>query len=148
MNREIKFRVIREHTKEIIGYERMGQYQWESFTISADNQSCQPLNKHFKSGTICSRFWQYQTGLKRLQFTGLLDKNGREIYEGDIVISHTNADKFEVAYCPLFGVRLIDKRHKYDVIAIDEFEFKHNYITTFKLEGIKVIGNIFENPKR
>jgi hypothetical protein len=66
------------------------------------------------------------------QFTGLLDKNGKEIYEGDIIVG-----KFDLG---LAG--WID--HKWAVQWHNELNYQWNY---WKLDTIEVIGNIFENPE-
>jgi uncharacterized phage protein (TIGR01671 family) len=63
-----------------------------------------------------------------MQYTGLKDKNGKEIYEGDIVKPFLRDDKLEVV-----------KIH--DAIYCEPF---HYYDSP---EDFEVIGNIYENPE-
>lgn len=68
------------------------------------------------------------------QFTGLTDRNGKEIYEGDI-LSMNNGQYNSVI-----------------IWDLDHFNAKHDgnggieYITTF-LEDHTVIGNVHQNPE-
>ena len=78
-----------------------------------------------------------------LQFTGLLDKNGVEIYEGDILsLSRCNPKEYKVgfiegAFCLCF-INGIWKNH----YALDM-----NYIQRSLKKKSEVIGNIYQNPE-
>ena len=82
------------------------------------------------------------------QFTGLLDKNGQEIYEGDIVLAElTGYIKYNMK-CIIdyengcFGIRALEDDILVD--SKDKFKSFDGCITT---ERIEIIGNIHENKE-
>jgi len=69
-----------------------------------------------------------------MQYTGLKDKNGKEIYEGDVV--KEGEFKYIIQWGAAgFMIRGIGVRHS-------------EYITSFDfLNEYEIIGNIYENPE-
>lgn len=85
------------------------------------------------------------------QFTGLHDKNGREIYEGDIVSFGSvwnNGDNEDIDEEFHIGVVEYDPHDAvYNVNCEESGEHRFLFMEVVNYDGFGVIGNIFENPE-
>lgn len=128
--REIKFRAWDDGKKEwLLGYEMPNLGGFSLFgEMMLFEEWARVLNEYLLG--IPNKF----KDLKVMQYTGLKDKNGKEIYEGDIVRSEVWAgEAYSVSFnrggfC--FGNG--DKNYLHDAKYLESFE---------------VIGNIYENPE-
>ena len=106
-----------------------------------------------------------ETRFTLMQYTGLKDKNGNEIYEGDIVLAngsesvliydYSEARKF-VSPTIQDERRFEPRRSAYKVYWQDNFsqfsfmslsEPRHSINTDINSRDYEIIGNIYENPE-
>lgn len=137
MSREIKFRV----------------YDKDNKTIS-------------QNGSVYNWWLDDKKRYELMQFTGLLDKNGKEIYEGDVIVyPDTYSDYVDVGVGG-YGVKVAEtEENSFAEVLFQEGTFGllcpkgsetlgkgfHSFWWIvneygFELSELEVIGNIYENP--
>ncbi len=93
------------------------------------------------SGTTFGTFKDKPEKWQWLQFTGLTDRHGVEIYEGDIVkFWHENTPQETTIYQVIYDAPAFKYyRNKYDIrLAQNSGGVYHRF---------EIIGNIYENPE-
>ncbi len=135
MSRILKFRAWDEKNK------KMWYFDLEAYVNDQDSEF----------GTFCIP--REEEG-PRMQFTGLLDKNGKEIYEGDVIRRHHYAvepmSKEERKRLGVLGGAIVHPSLIEGTAAYDEavkVRIPDVYQEDRRLDEFEVIGNIYENPE-
>lgn len=112
--REIKFRAWDKESKTML---------FTGFVINADGMVATITNDHD---------WK----LEVMQYTGLKDKNDKEIYEGDIIA---------VKDCHYSNIDYWNNKEQKPIPFIIKWEFS-SFIIPYDTYYWEIIGNIYENP--
>lgn len=88
----------------------------------------------------------YPQSTPLMQFTGLKDKNGKEIYEGDVVKISNKPYKVNDSVV-VWGKRSNGWSLKCEVIKDNSYDPEIKYYSLESGKHLKIIGNIHENPE-
>ena len=159
MNREIKFRAWLKYGKEIVDVEEIDFMDEVINYIDNDyeNNEQETIGAYFEN-------------IELMQYTGLKDKNNKEVYEGDILLSSNENGIFLISinfgdsnieysnmltgfqikteiilsnsqYFEYFSNNLIKLISKYNI------PMKEDNNTKYISDGWWILGNIYENPE-
>lgn len=141
MNREIKFRmwnnVKSDPQKSKMFYDLENVFECLKQQMAWDSHDVFTLQyNHVGDGSVF------------MQFTGLLDKNGKEIYEGDICqIMRRKQDGFSKEGLITVGVVRFSTVYAIDntLYAFDTFNINDRSLRYLLNNDLEIIGNIYEN---
>ena len=133
--REIKFRVWCKQYEEFIQFNKMG------FLEDGSLWYIQGVDENEKE--IDPPYFENQNDWELMQYAGLKDKNGVEIFDGDIVSSIDFEHNREYK-----GIVVFDRGGFRVALQIKEFKFKLPFNSFEENESsLQVLGNIYENPE-
>jgi uncharacterized phage protein (TIGR01671 family) len=145
--REIKFRAWFKEEKRMVDWSELSD-EWTSYFVTLLDARSGRNKGDATDDTL-------------MQYTGLNDKNGKEIYEGDIVRGREGTVLGEVRY----GQYVKGRSHKHDsetnhsgwfvllknggVKSLEDLEWhiKLTNYAPFRGNYLELIGNIYENPE-
>jgi uncharacterized phage protein (TIGR01671 family) len=154
MNRQIKFRAW-DKTYSLMNY----KVQVGNTDHSDPNYTCNSI--WVDSGDFKTIGWMNADDkcIDLMQYTGLKDKNGKEIYEGDILSLNKEASLFKRCPIKVIGsVNFVGGKFEVKTIKCTNLNVNKKGSVHFGMKVMdwihlpnfyesEVIGNIFENPE-
>lgn len=116
----------------------MRQIKFRAWDTETKEMSYDFLNKNWLKVCIESPY------VELMQWTGLTDRNGKEIYEGDIVKVTNDTDEVN-EFNSDTGIGAIEWFNGYGFWNITKIE--NSLGALIKVGYVEVIGSIFENPE-
>ena len=154
MNREIKFRGkgIEEYDKDTWYYGSYFKYNEINYFCLDDGSRTEEINEKLKNNIKHKIIFEMQGDLNMEnhikladvnvetvgQYTGLDDKNGKEIYEGDIVKLDSNMLKM---------TGIVTYHNNEAVFVLEDLHDEIEECLWYMQEDLEVIGNIYDNPE-
>lgn len=120
--REIKFRAWLKEEKKMVNVE----------TIDFTDKSIQYLEKNEFINAYLSRRMIFGD-VELMQYTGLKDKNGKEIYEGDIVVLNN-----------IENDNMCIVRYEHSSYRLEGWSLRED-LSNVEGRFLEVVGNIYEN---
>lgn len=150
-NRAIKFRAWNPKTKNMLNPDYS---DWEDFFVEPDGT----ISHTYENGGPYHSFRdRKKLDLILMQFVGLTDKNGKEIYEGDIIKTHTTVNygfagiqeqeitgvvKYEIQGA-VYHIGFTDRNGKSRYL---ELRCTYGDGETYQADHFEIIGDIYTNP--
>ena len=132
--REIKFRVWCKEYEQFIQFNKMRFLEdgslWYVQGVDENEEEINPP------------YFENQNDWELMQYTGLKDKNGVEIYEGDFLMAgdaYLGVIEYHSTRAQFIGKNIGE--------TFPEDEYDTLYTKNGRFNSAKVIGNIYENPK-
>lgn len=139
--REIKFRVYldkmyyqneyNEYNTNLVGIDFFNKTV--TFAAYTDGEEVDNLEKY----SFDENDFLYKKDLKIMQYSGLKDKNNKEIYEGDILSNGNNEKPYKVIF----------ENGSFRAEFEEDFEEYSFDLIDVVAQGCEVVGNIYENPE-
>lgn len=137
---QIKFRAWDTKKQQMTG---------DDFAVTSLGAWLRPIHgyKIKLEDVIVKELWkrEYTNLLIVMQYTGLKDKNGKEVYEGDIIQVKANLKKWVVVWmnCGFWLELILEKGSYREKYSLSD----HERMVSATNSTYEIIGNVYENPE-